>query len=77
MRIQKRWKPPYSRLEVIEIIREQVVDLGSQSAWAKRAGISEPYLSDVLSGKRNPGPKVLRCLKLVALEETSLTYVPQ
>ena len=33
---------------------------GSQKAFAKRMGISEQYLSDVLKGRREPGAKVLK-----------------
>jgi transcriptional regulator with XRE-family HTH domain len=33
---------------------------GSQKAAAEALGVSAAYLSDVLRGKREPGPKVLR-----------------
>ena len=34
--------------------------LGSQRALAKELGVSEPYLSDVIRGRREPGPKLLK-----------------
>lgn len=33
---------------------------GSQKAFAKDAGISEQYLSDVLNGRRDVGDKILK-----------------
>jgi hypothetical protein len=33
---------------------------GSQKAFAKEAGISEQYLSDVLNGRRDVGEKILK-----------------
>lgn len=33
---------------------------GSQKAFAKEAGISEQYLSDVLNGRRDVGGKILK-----------------
>lgn len=38
--------------------------LGSQRALAKELGVSEPYLSDVINGRRDPGPKILKALGL-------------
>jgi hypothetical protein len=39
---------------------------GSQSCWARAHGISPQMLSDILSGYRNPGPRVLGPLGLRA-----------
>jgi hypothetical protein len=33
---------------------------GSQKAFAKKAGISEQYLSDVMRGRRDVGDKLLK-----------------
>lgn len=33
---------------------------GSQKQFAKEAGISEQYLSDVLNGRRDVGDKILK-----------------
>ena len=33
---------------------------GTQQAFARRIGISEQYLSDILKGRREPGAKVLK-----------------
>ena len=38
--------------------------LGSQKAFAAKHGISQPYINDVLLGRREPGEKILRALKM-------------
>ena len=35
---------------------------GSQAAWAERAGLAAPYISDVLRGRREPGPSLCEAL---------------
>lgn len=45
-------------------LRRLVRTRGSQSAVAKRLGISASYLHDILNGTRQPGPKVLKSLGL-------------
>ena len=42
----------------------------TQSALAKELGVSPAYLSDILRGKRDPGPQVLGALGL----ERVVTY---
>jgi transcriptional regulator with XRE-family HTH domain len=39
----------------------------TQKAFASELGISEPFLSDIYAGKRDPGAKVLRKLGLASL----------
>ena len=34
----------------------------TQAAWAKAQGISPAYVSDVLNGRREPGPKILEAV---------------
>jgi hypothetical protein len=38
---------------------------GSQASWAKANGVSPAYVSDVLSGRREPGDAILKALGLV------------
>lgn len=45
-------------------LRQWAERLGSQRALAKHLGVSEPYLSDVIHGRRDPGPKLLKALGL-------------
>ena len=49
--------------QVIKLLRQRQGD-GSQRSLAAKLGISDVYLSDVLTGKRTPGPKILRALGL-------------
>jgi len=48
-------------IEPIEMIRGMP---GSLRAKAKALGVSAPYLSDLLKGHRQPGPKLLAALGL-------------
>lgn len=36
--------------------------IGGQKAWAKINGLSPAYVSDVLSGRREPGESICRAL---------------
>lgn len=45
---------------------------GGQSAFAKKWGISPAYVSDVINGRREPGPGILIPLGL----QRSMTYEP-
>ncbi len=37
---------------------------GSQSAWARRAGVSQAYVNDAMHGRREPGEAILQALGL-------------
>ena len=37
---------------------------GNQAAWAAKHGLSAPYVSDVVNGRREPGAAMLRALRL-------------
>jgi transcriptional regulator with XRE-family HTH domain len=54
--------------QVIEQLRVAVAILGTdrsgQAVFAKRHGMSQQYINDVLNGRRDPGPKVLAALGL-------------
>ena len=49
---------------IVEELRLLANCMSTQAALAKRIGITPAYLSDVLTGRRNPGPKVCRFLKV-------------
>ena len=53
------------RLEVLALLRKEVAAVGSMRAYARQHGYTVAYLSDVLRGRRDPGPKVLTPLGLV------------
>ena len=51
------------------MLRDRVKLVGTQTAVADELGISKPYLNDILSGKRAPGPSVLQRLGLRKTEK--------
>jgi transcriptional regulator with XRE-family HTH domain len=46
----------------------------SLRSYATRVGVSAAYLSDVYSGKRNPGPAILKFLGLEVRIRTERKY---
>jgi len=62
--------------EVRALIGDQIERKGSLRALARKWNVSAPYLSDILRGRRNPGPKVLKHLGLVATVERKVIYSP-
>lgn len=50
--------------EVRRLVRAQIRMRGDHSALARSWGVSTGTLADVLSGRRPPGPQVLRALGL-------------
>jgi hypothetical protein len=42
----------------------QVERAGSQPEWARRTGVDRTYLNKVMSARKNPGPDLIRALKL-------------
>lgn len=56
--------------EIVGKLAELVTVLGSQRAAALKLGITQAYLSDLILGKRKPGPRVLKALGI----ERDVTY---
>ena len=48
--------------ELIELVRQFVKDCGTQANAAKKLGVSQPYIGELLRGSRLPGPKVLKAM---------------
>lgn len=61
--------------EVIDLIRAKVKADGSMRAYARETGVAVSYVSDLLNGRRAPGPKILGPLGLV--REKVVRYVPK
>lgn len=55
--------------QVLDMLREECAQVGSQYQWATKYKLSPAYVSDVLKGRRNPGPSVLKALKLEAITQ--------
>lgn len=54
----------YTDEDVIEMLRYRVDREGTQTALSIQIGITPQYLSDVLKGRRRPGPAILNFLGL-------------
>lgn len=54
----------------VDLLRAAVDKAGTQTAFAKKHGISIAYVNDVLQGRRQPGDKILKALGL----ESQVTY---
>lgn len=52
--------------EVLIRLQRSCDRLGSQRAWAAKHGVSAAYVSDVLMGRKEPGPAILEPLGLIA-----------
>lgn len=63
-----------SRLEFLVVLRKAVAAESSMSAYARRTYITKAYLSDVLRGRRDPGPSVLAPLGFVKEPQPALSY---
>ncbi len=55
---------PLSKADLVELLRQRAKRIGSQQRLAETLGVTPPYLSDVLGGRREPGPKILKALRL-------------
>lgn len=64
-------KSSLNRDEVNELIRDLVKQEGTQTAAAAKLGIVSSYMSDLLKGKRDPGPEVLKFFGL----EKKIIYI--
>lgn len=53
-----------SKVALLERLRRKAARAGSQKALAGALGVTEAYLSEVLHGRREPGPTMLRALGL-------------
>jgi DNA-binding transcriptional regulator YdaS (Cro superfamily) len=51
-----------NQADVIKRLADECRAVGGQSAWARQAGVSATYVSDVLAGKREPGGRLLLAL---------------
>lgn len=50
--------------EVRDKLRAACQEAGGQTAWARQVELGSAYVSDVLSGRREPGPAILKALSL-------------
>lgn len=48
--------------ELVALLVKECAAAGSQAAWAKARGVTPAYVSDVVNGRRDPGPSILMAL---------------
>ena len=58
--------------QVRALIREKIAEAGTIKKWSTDNGLSTPYVSDVLNGRRDLAPKVLAAVGLTRV----VTYEP-
>lgn len=54
----------YNTQQVIDQLCREVAEAGGTRAFARKHLLSAAYVSDVLLGRRGPGPSVLKILRL-------------
>jgi predicted transcriptional regulator len=63
----------FNRNQVIGLLKTRQGDRTSADL-AREIGVSKAYIHDLFADRRNPGPKILRYLGLVAEVKTQVTY---
>ena len=58
--------------DVVARLRDACALAGGNARWARRHGVSDVYVGDVLHSRRGPGDSILRAL---GLQKASPTYV--
>lgn len=59
--------------DVVEILKRKQGKL-SLRKFARKLGVSPPFLSDVYLGRRGPGPKILDQLNLQSTRQITVTF---
>jgi transcriptional regulator with XRE-family HTH domain len=50
--------------ELMALLREKITQAGDQRKLAAQLGVSQPHLSEILNGRKEPAEKVLTALGL-------------
>jgi hypothetical protein len=64
-----------SESEVIDLVWSKVAEAGSMRALARKWGVTPSYVSDLLGGRRSPGPMILNPLGLKRID--IVDYLPK
>jgi hypothetical protein len=62
--------------DVLALMRERIASAGSLNKWAAQIGLSAPYVSDVLNGKREPGESIAKVFGLRKEVGRTIQFVP-
>jgi hypothetical protein len=63
-----------TRDELIDLIRAEIKKFGSQRALAREWRVAPAYITDLLHGLRDPGPKILEAMgyeRVISYRKTS------
>lgn len=63
----------YTLGDVVEILKARQGN-GTLTALADEIGVTKAYISDIYKGRRNPGPRILAYLGIVAEVKTETKY---
>jgi len=67
---RRRGARPLTSMTVRERLMHACVGLGGQRAWARVHAVAPSYVSAVIAGEAEPGPKILEALELRREEPT-------
>ena len=62
---------------VRDMLRKAANKAGGIRAWARERNLSAAYVSDVVAGRREPGPSICEAFGLEAVRETTYRRVRQ
>jgi len=65
---------PFELDEVLQSIRGHVKRAGSLRSLGRKWRVTPAYLSDILLGRRKPGPKVLKHMNLICERTVKVIY---
>lgn len=51
-----------NRIDLYTLLRTQCAKAGGQTAFANQHGVSVAYVSDVMNGRKEPGPALLKAM---------------
>jgi DNA-binding phage protein len=57
--------------DVVQLLRQEVAEIGGQSAWARKTGIHRSLINRVLQGKEAPTKTIIDALQL------KVVYLPK
>lgn len=60
--------------QVVDLIKKEVSRAGSMRALCREWNVTPSYMSDLINGRRAPGPTILGPLKLVRVK--TVVYKP-
>lgn len=60
-------------MDPVAVLRKRL-ETTTMRALARELGVSAPYISDIVAGRRTPGPKVLDPLGMEAVTTTKRIY---